>query len=105
MRVCSVPGCPELTKARRCSTHASEYEQRRGTRQQRGYDAEHEATRRALLPDAYGTPCPLCGEHMYPHQALHLDHTTPLAVDSTSKGDRIVHQVCNLKRGAGHGDS
>jgi hypothetical protein len=100
MRVCSKPGCPELTKGRRCAEHEREHEQARGTRQQRGYDRTHEMTRQALLPLAYGTECPLCGEYMYPHQALHLDHTTPLAIDSTSRGDRIVHQACNLRRGA-----
>jgi len=99
MRVCAEPGCPELTKGRRCKAHEREHDKARGTRQQRGYDAQHEATRQALLPDAYGTKCPLCDEYMYPHQALHLDHTIPLAVDSTSRGDRITHAACNLKRG------
>lgn len=99
MRVCAMPGCPELTTSRRCASHRAEAEQDRGTRHERGYDAEHEAIRAALLPAAYGTRCPLCGEYMYPHQPLHLDHSVPLSVDSTSKGDRITHATCNLKRG------
>lgn len=99
MRVCAKPGCPELTRGRRCATHEREAEEARGTRQQRGYDREHELTRAALLPLAYGTLCPLCDEYMYPHQALHLDHSIPLSVDTTSKGDRITHAACNLSRG------
>lgn len=101
LRVCAEPDCPELTRGRRCTTHQAQLETDRGSRQERGYGAEHVATRAALLPLAYGTQCPLCDEYMYPHQDLHLDHTTPLAVDSTSKGDRIVHAVCNLRRGPG----
>lgn len=100
MRVCAQPGCPELTKLRRCVDHQAELEKDRGTRQERGYDTEHYATRSALLPSAYGSRCPLCGEYMYPHDELHLDHSIPLAVDATSRGDRIVHASCNLRKGA-----
>jgi len=104
MRVCLEPGCPTLTTTRRCTTHQAQVEVARGTRQQRGYDAEHMATREALLPMAYGTPCPLCSEYMWPHQELHLDHSTPLSIDSTSRGDRITHARCNLSRGDGHNE-
>lgn len=100
MRVCAVPGCPELTTSRRCAPHQAQVETDRGTRQQRGYDAEHMATRAALLPLAYGSRCQLCGEYMYPHHELHLDHSTPLAIDASSRGDRIVHASCNLRKGA-----
>jgi len=106
MRVCSTPGCPTLTTGRRCTTCQAQAERDRGTRQQRGYDAEHMATRAALLPQAYGTLCPIggptCVGYMYPHHELHLDHSTPLAVDSSSRGDRIVCAPCNLWRGARH---
>lgn len=47
---CSQPGCPELTTARRCPEHASAYEQRRGRRQARGYDAEHDRLRARWKP-------------------------------------------------------
>lgn len=100
MRVCAEPDCPELTSKRRCATHQAQVERDRGTRQQRGYDAEHMATREALLPLAYGTRCPVAGPscvgYMYPHHELHLDHSTPLRIDSTSRGDRIVCAPCNL---------
>lgn len=98
--MCAEPGCPELTKARRCATHQAQLERDRGTRQERGYDAAHFATRDALLPLAYGARCPLCSQYMYPHQELHLDHSTPLATDATSRGDRIVHARCNLRKGS-----
>lgn len=46
-RVCPRPGCPALINAsqRYCSAHAREQEQRRGTRQARGYDAGHDRLR------------------------------------------------------------
>lgn len=63
------------------------------------YDAEHQRTREALLPDAYGKPCPRCGKPMLKGQRLHLGHTVDLAIDPQSKGDRIEHGDCN--EGAG----
>jgi hypothetical protein len=73
-------------------------EMHRPTAAARGYDNEHRRRRRALLPHAYGTACALCGLAMLPGQALDLDHTTPLAHDRSSKGDRIVHAACNRAR-------
>lgn len=58
------------------------------------YGAEHVATRARLLPDAYGAACPLCGLPMLRGEELDLDHSTAHALDPTSKGDRIVHEVC-----------
>jgi 5-methylcytosine-specific restriction endonuclease McrA len=85
-----------------CDAHAKEWfakmDETRGTRQQRGYDAEHDRTRKRLLPKAWGTFCPLCGDVMVASDDLSLDHTVPLKVDPASKGDRIVHTECNLKR-------
>jgi hypothetical protein len=108
MRVCAEPDCPELTTARRCQVHQAQQEQARGTRQQRGYDAEHMATRAALLPLAYGTRCPIggprCVGYMYPHHELHLHHSTPLAVDSSARGDQIVCSPCNLWIGKRHSE-
>lgn len=63
------------------------------------YDADHQRRRAELLPAAYGTRCPLCPHLMLRGQALDLDHSTPLAVDPTSKGDRIVHATCNRSVG------
>jgi hypothetical protein len=51
-----------------------------------------------MLSRAYYTRCPICGELMKPGQPLDLDHSTPLAVDPTSKGDRMAHAACNRGR-------
>jgi len=79
LRVCSEPGCPELIEqgARdgRCDRHRRARDKARGSRQERGYDHVHELTRAELLPLAYGQVCRYCGQRMWPHQHLVLDHT------------------------------
>lgn len=92
--------CPAIVAAgqSRCPPHLAEYEKRRGTHTQRGYDTKHDRIRKRLLPRAYGRPCPLCNEVMQRGQDLDLDHTIPLWKDRTSQGDRIVHRTCNQKR-------
>lgn len=45
MKVCAEAGCPELTEATRCVTHARAKDKARGSRQARGYDAAHEKLR------------------------------------------------------------
>lgn len=99
VKVCSEPGCPVLVESGRCKVHRQVVEARRGTRQQRGYDARHDRTRRRLLPAAVGQLCPLCGLVMLPDQGLDLDHSTPLVVDPLSRGNRIVHRECNARAG------
>jgi hypothetical protein len=44
-RVCAEPGCPTLTTTPRCPIHTRARDRARGTRQARGYDAAHDATR------------------------------------------------------------
>lgn len=89
-RVCSCIGCPahegscpELVTAGRCSGCKRAAEQRRGTRQQRGYDSRHERTFREQVL----TRDPLCTcrdeSHGHGPQCLapsaHADHhPTPL---------------------------
>ena len=102
-RVCAEAECPELieagTRDGRCDEHRRAKGNARGTRQQRGYDRVHELTREALLPLAYGTRCQHCGEYMWPHHALALDHTEDRA------GYRgIVHASCNASEGATRGN-
>jgi len=43
-KACPTVGCPAIisTRTRRCDDCARDYEQRRGSRQDRGYDAEHD---------------------------------------------------------------
>lgn len=49
-RVCLEPGCPVLTVTTRCPAHTRKRDAARGRRQERGYDAEHDAARAAWLP-------------------------------------------------------
>ena len=46
MRVCLEPGCPTLTERSRCRECERAKDKARGTRQERGYGAEHEALAR-----------------------------------------------------------
>ena len=41
MKVCLEPGCPTLTDRTRCVEHERGKDRARGTRQERGYGAEH----------------------------------------------------------------
>jgi hypothetical protein len=68
------------------------------TTTERGLGADHQRRRKALLPHAYGRPCPMCGHPMLEGQALDLDHTLPRALGGTV-GDRIVHSRCNRRAG------
>lgn len=70
----------------------------------RGYGAAHRRRRAALLPFAYGTPCPFCKKVMTEDQKLDLDHSVPLALGG-AVGDRIVHSHCNRIEGAKLGNA
>jgi hypothetical protein len=59
------------------------------------YAGQHQAIRRALLPDAYGRPCPRCGFPMLPGQDLDLDHT-----DDRAGYIGMSHATCNRAAGA-----
>ena len=78
MRVCPVPGCPTLTTGGRCSIHASEQDKARGSRQQRGYDAEHDRLRRVWAKRIASAPVTCargCGTTLTTGDDWHLDHT------------------------------
>jgi len=60
-----------------------------------GYGYDHQRLRAALLPDAYGKPCPRCGTPMLPGQTLDLDHT-----DDRSGYHGMAHASCNRAAGA-----
>lgn len=47
LKVCAEPGCPTLTDRTRCPDHTRAKDRARGTRQERGYDADHDRLRRA----------------------------------------------------------
>lgn len=98
LRVCPEPGCGELTNGGRCTDCKREHEKARGTKQQRGYDAEHGRIRARLLADLIdGTPCEGCGEPMRKGQALDAAHprNRPLRLDPTSRADHLEHAPCN----------
>lgn len=71
---------------------------RPGSTTARGYGPEHRRLRQALLPYAYGEPCPKCGETMLPGQALDLGHT-----DDRTAYTGIEHARCNRQAGAHKG--
>ena len=60
LRVCSTPGCPELTEGGRCPTCKTEAEQRRGNSAQRGYGRRHRDRFRAGVLSKHPT-CVICG--------------------------------------------
>ena len=64
------------------------------------YSGRHQATRRALLPDAYGRPCPRCGLPLLPGQDLDLDHT-----DDRAGYLGFSHAKCNRAAGARKGNA
>lgn len=59
MKVCSTPGCPELTPSGRCTTCTSRADQQRGTAAARGYDRRWERRRARYL--TRNPICVLCG--------------------------------------------
>jgi hypothetical protein len=99
--------CPRLATREDglCDEHRTEYEAKRGTASQRGYDARHRRWRHAAIARAINKPCPLCGDVIVSSDAenggLEAEHSTPLAQDKTSRADRIVHARCNPRGGAG----
>jgi hypothetical protein len=58
------------------------------------YSGPHQAIRRALLPDAYGRPCPRCGLPMLAGQGLDLGHT-----DDRAAYSGMEHATCNRAAG------
>lgn len=74
LRVCAEPSCPTLipagTRDGRCDAHRRAIEQARGTRQQRGYDADYDKRRAAdvrALRSGTVLTCWRCAEVIYPH--------------------------------------
>jgi hypothetical protein len=64
------------------------------------YSSEHHKERARLLPYAYGTACPLCGQVMVEGQAFDLDHSVARVLGGAEVGDRITHSHCNRSAGA-----
>jgi hypothetical protein len=63
------------------------------------YRWHHQKVREALLPQAWGQTCHLCGRPMLRGQLLDLDH------DLTGQGYRgMAHRACNRRDGAIRGN-
>jgi hypothetical protein len=64
------------------------------------YRWRHQKIREALLPQAYGKTCHLCGLLMLPGQLLDLDH------DATGQSYLgMAHRCCNRRDGAFRGNA
>lgn len=75
--ICQSARCGQQATFRgRCQIHAAEAERQRGTRQQRGYDADHVGLRAALAPQvASGTViCWRCAQRIRIGEAWDLGH-------------------------------
>lgn len=60
-KVCSQPGCPELTDRGRCAQHRQQAERRRGSASRRGYGTAHRNRFRRGVLDRDPT-CTVCGQ-------------------------------------------
>lgn len=85
LKVCNQPGCPTFSDQPRCPAHRRAHEQARGTRQQRGYDANHDRERRYWEPivAAGGVNCWRCGNPIDPTQPWDCGH---------DDNDRSIHR-------------
>lgn len=80
IRVCSVPGCPELTDRARCPTHRRAAELQRGRPADRGYDTKWRRIRARFL--AAHPTCLDCGA-----PANVADHAPRSRRDLVTAGD------------------
>lgn len=76
------PDCPELVANGRCDEHKQQAERQRGTRQQRGYDREHERIRASWRPrvelgqvDCHAIDCLMPNRRIDFDAAWDLGHT------------------------------
>ena len=98
LKVCSQPGCPRLQPETRCAEHRREREQARGSRQARGYGAEHDAARKRWAPlvAAGNVKCWRCGEYIQPGAPFDLGHDDR----DRSKYRGPEHLTCNRSTAA-----
>jgi hypothetical protein len=96
MRVCAEPGCPEVQLTPRCTAHTREVEQARGSRQARGYGAEHDRLRRswARRVNTGLVRCARCDTYISPAESWALDHT-----DDRTGYLGPSHATCNNRAG------
>ena len=101
LRVCRQPGCPTLipTDAYRgfCGQHRREWDKARGSREDRGYGADHIAERernQRLIDAGLTILCARCGQPVLPGQPWALDHT-----DDRTGYLGPSHKLCNDRAG------
>ena len=111
LRPCATPGCPTLTAQARCQEHTREYEARRGTPLERGYNAAWRDFRRRFKDTLiHHGIAPVCGAALtggplmadsrckaaglLNDRALHLHHDPPL--QPHERKDTAV--ICNSLR-------
>ncbi|MEV4767783.1 hypothetical protein [Micromonospora humida] len=93
LKVCATPGCPQLVRTGRCTTHAAQAEQQRGTAAQRGYDHRWNRRRTAYL--RRNPVCRLC-----PAKATVADHHPTSRRDLVAQGvtdpdaDQLLRPLC-----------
>lgn len=90
---CAVRTCPNL---RPCPEHTRQAERARGTRQQRGYTAEHDRLRARWKPkvERCEVKCARCDQLILPAQEWALDHT-----DDRTGYLGPSHATCNNRAG------
>lgn len=103
LRRCSWALCPILVPVgeRYCSTHRQEYERRRGSASDRGYNAAHRAERerwKRLMARGVRPVCKRCGEFVSASDVWDLGHD-----DSRKFWSGPEHSRCN--RSAGQANS
>ena len=101
-RVCIERGCPELTSgSTRCAMHTRAYQQardaKRGTAEERGYNREYRANRRALLAAGPHLCAWGCGR-----LAGTVDHVVPLSGGGDNSLENLIPacSFCNSSRGS-----
>ena len=75
VKVCLEPCCPTLTDQRRCTQHQRAADKARGTKRERGYDAEFQRIRRSIVKKIKAgeiVRCWRCGVRL--GLSFHLDH-------------------------------
>lgn len=72
----------------------------RRNRDSRRYGNEHVRARKAMLPNAPGSPCTRCGITIQPGDKVDLDHT-----DDGSGYLGFAHSRCNRQAGARKGNA